>query len=880
MRTPRLILASVALTALASSPHGVAADDAPAAETPAARPKRIYRAVRLADPAPKIDGRLDDACWAAQGEWAGDYIQREPHEGQPGSEPTLIKILYDDANLYVAFRCFESQLGTFPLARGKRDEFTGEMVGVAFDSFFDHRTAFEFDTTAGGSQLDLVLRNDGWDTSWNAVWESKVGVEKDAWVAEFRIPLSQLRYSGARTQVWGLHSWRWIKRHQEESNWNLLPMDNSGLVHSFGELHGLEDLRASRQVELLPYAVSRYATTEPEAGNPFRTGSEFDFEAGLDAKIGLASNFTLDATINPDFGQVEADPSELNLTTYETFYSERRPFFIEGRNIFEVSLNGDLPFYSRRIGHAPAHHPQTDGYMDMPTATRILGAAKVTGKTPEGLAVGVLYAATDRETARILEPGDARRSVTVEPASHYFVARVQQDLNKGDTVVGGILTTTLRDIDEPALEFLADRAITGGADLLQYWNDRTWSLNARVTASEVSGSAEAMRELMENPVHNYQRPDASHLDLDDDADSLSGHGGMINLGKRGGGEWHYRVGGEWRSPGLELNDLGFLSVADWVKQTAVLEYVDTEPGAGHRRFDLHLRQESRWDWAGTHLQDTLEFEGGLTFPNGWSVWSEVERAGEMLDTRVLRGGPGLRVPAWLEMEVEVNSDNGKNTQAGFYTRVSRADEGGSHFARISPHVSTRISDSVNVSLNFGWENFEHDFQYAATASTSGGAPRYILGRMAQETADATLRLDFNLSPKLSLTYYGNVYLTAGDFERFKRVTLPRAHAYADRFAPLDEQLSYDPASLTYTVTDAVDGSYSFSDPDFNWRALRSNLVLRWEYRPGSTLYAVWTQGRTSWAQDGGFSHGSEIDALFHAYPDNTFLLKLSYWFSI
>ena len=324
------IFSVLLLAAGLATPGSFAIDAGKAATDP--RPKRIYQTVRLAGPPPRIDGRLDDPCWAQQGEWAGDFIQREPHEGRPGSEPTLLKILYDDANLYVAFRCFDSQLGTFDLVRGKRDEFTGEMVGIAFDSFFDRRTAFEFDVTAGGSQLDLVLRNDGWDTHWNAVWESQVGREDDAWTAEFRIPLSQLRYSKAKTQVWGLHSWRWIKRHQEESNWNLLPMDNSGLVHAFGELHGLEDLRAPRQIEFLPYAVVRHSTSEREAGNPFRTGSDSDVEAGLDAKIGLASNFTLDATINPDFGQVEADPSELNLSTFETFYSERRPFFIEGRN--------------------------------------------------------------------------------------------------------------------------------------------------------------------------------------------------------------------------------------------------------------------------------------------------------------------------------------------------------------------------------------------------------------------------------------------------------------------------------------------------------------------------------------------------------------------
>jgi hypothetical protein len=870
-------LSLLTLAAGFATSTSIAIDTSVAASEP--RPKRIYHAVRISGPAPHIDGKLDDPCWAELGEWAGDFIQREPHEGLPGSEPTLLKILYDDASLYVAFRCFDSQLGTFDLIRGKRDEFTGEMVGIAFDSFFDRRTAFEFDVTAGGSQLDLVLRNDGWDTHWNAVWESQVGREDDAWTAEFRIPLSQLRYSKAKTQVWGLHSWRWIKRHQEESNWNLLPMDNSGLVHSFGELHGLEDLRAPRQIEILPYAVGRYSTSEPEPGNPFRTGSESDLEFGLDAKIGLTSNFTLDATINPDFGQVEADPSELNLSTFETFYSERRPFFIEGRNTFEVPLGNDLSFYSRRIGHAPSHEPKTSGHMDMPTSTRILAAAKVTGKTPSGLAVGVLYAGTDREIAQINEEGIAR-TVTVEPASHYFVGRLQQDLNDGDTVIGGILTTALRDINEPQPGTLADSALTGGADLLQYWNDRTWSLNARVIASEVAGTSAAMRALMEHPVHNYQRPDATHVAVVDDADHLSGHGGMINLGKRSGGPWRYRLGGEWRSPGLELNDLGFLSIADWMKQTAAIHYIDTEPGPNHRKFDLHLNQDSRWDWAGTHLQDSVDLNGSITFPAGWSLWGKLEREGELLDTRVLRGGPALRLPAWRETEVELSSDGGKNIQARIFAEYATTEAGGSDYVRVAPRVSGRVGDSVNLSTSVGWEQLNHDAQYATTATTAAGAPRYILGRMAQETLDTTIRLDLNFTPRLSLTYFGNVYLTAGDFEQFKNVTAPRAGTYTHRFARLDNQLTYHPTLGNYTVVDPVGGDYSFADPDFNWRSLRSNLVLRWEYRAGSTLYVVWTQNRASSAQNGMFSPRDEFEALFSAYPENTLLLKLSYWFSI
>ena len=839
-------------------------------------PKRVYHATRLASAPPKVDGKLDDACWS-EGEWTGDFTQREPHEGKPGSQPTQLKILYDDQYLYVAMRAYDSELAPQPRLRGQRDELTGDIVGVNFDSYFDKRTGFEFDLTSGGSKIDLVLKNDGWDTSWNAVWDGKVGMEANAWVAEFRIPFSQLRYSNQPEQIWGLHSWRWINRLQEESDWQLLPMDSPGFVYSFGELHGIRDLPPSRRIELLPYVLGKYATSTREAGNPYRKGEETDFAAGLDAKVGLTSNFTMDLTVNPDFGQVEADPSLVNLTTYETFFEEKRPFFLEGKNIFEYGINDDLLFYSRRIGHAPAFDPPTTGFEKVPTATRILSAAKLTGKTPEGLSVGVLESITEREVARITE-NDVERRQTVEPLTNYTVARIQQDIDKGRTVVGGIVSATRRNLIDGTEGLFTRNAYTGGLDVLHYWSDRTYYLDFRAVGSRVEGSPAAIEALQENSVHNYQRPDATHLGVDPEARHLEGTGGQLKAGKGSNGNWRYYGSVDWRSPGLELNDLGYLMTADQIRQSAQLQYVDTKAVGFHRKYDVELTETNTFDFGGTPLQHKVQLTGSLMTAGNWNFWGEADYNSTLLDTRVLRGGPALRTPGGASLWIGGQTDSSKKQQFRLEYGRALSFDGHSRYAEIVPQFSARIRNIINLGVKVSYARDVEDFQFVGTA-TAAGTNRYVMGRMDQTTLATTLRLDVNLTPELSLTYYGSPFVSTGRFAGFKLVTDPRAAKYENRFRRLDALAVRDAASNTYQVSDP-DGSFTFANPDFSWRELKSNLVLRWEYKAGSTVYVVWTQNRASADFFGDFSAGSEYRRLFKAHPDNTFLIKFSYWFSI
>jgi hypothetical protein len=841
------------------------------------QPRRTYHAIRLAGPAPAIDGRFDDPCWNQQGEWAGEFIQREPQEGQPATEPTEFKILYDHRNLYVAIRCFDADLDGVPFQRAKRDENAGDIVGIIFDSYYDRRTGFEFDVTSGGSQVDGLLLNDDFDTSWNAVYDVRVAKEANAWTAEFRIPFSQLRYANKPEQIWGLDVWRWIHRKNEESEWQIIPQDNPGTMTVFGHLHGISGLERPRQIEITPYSVARLATTAREAGNPYRTGSRSEFDAGLDAKIALTSDIILDLTINPDFGQVEADPAEINLTTFETFFPERRPFFLEGKTIFEFEIDEDRLFYSRRIGAPPHYNPPTTGFKELPQATRILGAGKLSGKTPHGFSFGAIYGLTDKEEARLTEAGVERR-VVVEPATHYVVARAQQDFAKGNTIIGGMLTGGQRQLGNTPPPNLAEQSLAAGIDFAHFWANRAWFVEGRLLASRIEGTPEAITALSRHPVHNYQRPDADHLNLDPGAEALSGWGGGFAFGKGSGGKWRFETATNWRSPGLDFNDLGFLSVADLLAQETEVSYLDTEPRSFHRRIEAEFTHRAKFDFSGEHLGDEIEATAGVRLQNQWFVLGELSHETELLDTRVLRGGPALRTPGHTRLGTQIRSDNTRNYQYFLEADTWRGSDGESRGFEIEPGFWVRALKVLNVEGTFSYESNRQDFQFARRVAVADDF-RYVMGRMEQETLGTSLRVEVSFTPQLSLAWFGQVLLSSGDFTDLKLVMAPRARRYEDRFARSDAAPTYDQVTRTYNATFAGE-TLTFSNPDFDVRTLQSNLVLRWEYRPGSNLYVVWTQNREHETQIPGFAAGRDFRRLFNAHPDNTFLVKLSYWFSL
>ncbi len=843
---------------------------------------RIYNTIRIKSERPKIDGVLDDACWL-EGEWTGNYRQQMPTEGAPPSQKTELKVLYDNENIYVAIKAYDNEPDKIDRLMTQRDELNGDIVGINFDSYYDHRTGFEFNLTASGCKIDLMLLNDGWDTNWNAVWDGKVGQMDSGWIAEMRIPLSQLRYGNQEDQVWGMHSWRWLNRNSEEDQWNLIPRDNAGPLYYFGQLHGLSNLPQVRRIEFLPYVLGKVRTYEKEEGNPFADGTDPAASIGLDGKIGIGSNFTVDYTINPDFGQVEADPSELNLTAFETYFEEKRPFFMEGRNIFEMEFDENQLFYSRRIGHAPTFEPEagTGEYVRKPDNTSILGALKLSGKTQKGLSVGIMESLTSKEYAEISSPGDDYKMVS-EPLTNYFVGRIQQDINKSNTIIGGMLTSTYRDINHDYLNRINRSALTGGIDFRHYLKDKTFYIDFKGLVSQVSGEPEAITALQQESSRYYQRPDAPHLNLDTTATSLSGHGGALEFVKGANGKWRYGIGAHWASQGLELNDLGYQTIADQFWEGQMLGYVENTPRGIFRTYELSVAEVNYWNFGGEYLFSAFEFEAEALFANKWHFGADIGRQGKSLDVNLLRGGPGVYMHGETEQDYRISTDQSRKVSFELGYENSFSDNKISRSHEINPEINWKITPFLQLASELSFRKSTTNLQYVNNEELEDQG-RYLLGKLNRKTYEFTLRLNYAITPDFTIQYYGSPYITMGRYSAFKTLADQDTRDPGKVFHTFTAgELNYDAVTRTYDLYDGVnpDPELSFENPDFNFREFRSNLVARWEYRPGSVVYLVWTHDRTSSEDISNSQLDYNFKGLFREHAENVFLIKFSYWFSL
>lgn len=844
-----------------------------------AKSLRVYKTSRLSTGKPVIDGKLNDDCWKT-GEWTGDYTQWIPNEGAKPSQPTQMKILYDDKNIYVAIRAFDSIPNKIISKASRRDELSGDMVGICFDSYHDRRTGFEFDVSVTGQKVDMMITNPmNSDFNWNAVWSVKTAKEDSAWTAEYEIPLSQLRYSNDSVQVWGLHAWRWIERYQQESDWEPQSSTGPGMLYLFGELHGINGLPKSRRLEIMPYMLGKFNTFRKQPGNPFADkGRSWGGNVGLDAKVGLTSNFTVDLTVNPDFGQVESDPSVMNLSAFETFYDEKRPFFLEGKNIFSFDFDNSSMFYSRRIGHAPSFYPNlgNNEFMKFPDNTSILGAAKMSGKTAKGLSVGVLETLTSTEYAQVDSAGK-RKSIGVEPLANYAIIRVQQDFKQGNTVLGGILTSTNRFIDAPQLDFMNRNAYTGGIDLLHQWHDKEFYLDAKIVGSSITGSRDAMMNLQQSSARYYQRPDIQYVHLDTTINRLSGYGGDVKIGKGSKGLWRYSTELIWRSTGLDLNDVGYMQLSDVIKQKNSVYYFVNKPVSIFRTYNVSLSETNNWDFGLRYLSSNVNINTYLEFLNKWALSAAASYITQSLDTRILRGGSAMLVPSAWYKSVYIRTDPSKKLIFELNTELSNSGNGSARYCSVQPTIRYTPFSTLKLSANINYSENRNDLQYVDT-KISGINPRYILGKIDQQTLGITFRVDYNITPELSIQYYGSPFATVGKFSEFKRVTDFQATNYNDRFSVLTPTLNGN----NYEVSENNNGivNYSFQNPNFDFSQFRSNLVFRWEYRPGSQFYLVWSQDRTAFVQPGSQILEQGINGIKDIFPNNIFLAKFTYWFSI
>lgn len=850
---------------------------------------RIYQTNRLEGQPPLIDGIVDEKAWDNV-EWSGDFIQREPYDYHPPSQQTAFKMLYDDDHLYVAIRCFDTEPEKIERRLSRRDSFEGDWVAIGIDSYNDKLTGFSFSVNAAGVKNDGIVTNDNqFDDTWDPVWYTKVSIDELGWVAEMKIPFTQLRFSKEENYVWGLEILRWLFRKEEMSLWQMVPQDAAGWASLWGELHGIKDIQPKKEVELIPYAMGNIEIYEAEEGNPFEGGTDLGYNAGLDGKVAISNNMTLNFTVNPDFGQVEADPSEVNLSAFETYFEEKRPFFIEGSNIYNYPVTEgdgffgvDNLFYSRRVGRKPQYDPDLDDnqYADIPEFTRILGAMKLSGKTNNGWSIGVLESITNKETASFDTEGVNSNEV-VEPLTNYFNTRVQKDIHKGNTTIGGMVTATHRFINDTSVNFLPTGEYTQGLDFRNYWKEKSYFFSLRTVFSQVYGSTEAITELQEAPQRYYQRPDVKHVRLDTTRTKLFGNGGTIDGGKIGGGNWRYGAWFTWRTPGLDLNGMGFIRLADYMNQGVWGGYYIYEPFSIFRRLQVNASQSSGWDFSGEHLYVNAHLNMHMQFKNYWSFTIGTNRTFFDIDRHQLRGGPALRAPGDFGFWYGIHSDRRKKLSIELSMRNNWGDNAYQRQFGTDIEIMYRPFEFMQLSLEPGYNYGNQDVIYVETPEYNGENV-YVVSSINKEFVSMDIRLEVSITPELSIQYWGQPFLFSGDYKNYKKVSDPMTEHWQDQYTPYTEnELSYDASDNMYNIDENGDGitDYSFENPDFSFYEFRSNLVVRWEYIPGSTAYLVWSQGRTGDHPDGRFSLSENVNKLMDVSPRNIFLLKVSYRFS-
>jgi hypothetical protein len=870
--------------------------------------KKNYKATQVTS-APVIDGVLDDQVWE-QGEWIDDFTQFEPYNGQKTSQRTGFKIIFDDDNLYVGIKAYDTYPDSIVKRLTRRDNVDGDMAGVVFDSFHDLRTGFLFGASVGGVKFDQMLTNDGEneDTSWDPNWWVKTSINDEGWIAEMKIPFSQLRFEKNSDEVWGLEVFRTLYRKQEMGFWQHIPKDSPGLVHMFGEMSGIEKVKPRKIFDVTPYGVAKAETFKKEEGNPFlEKGNKLNLNGGLDAKIGITNNMTMDLTLNPDFGQVEADPSVVNLSAYETFFEEKRPFFIEGNNIISFGIGigdggigNDNLFYSRRIGRRPqgssynyyGYNDTIHGYTDIPINTSIIGAAKITGKTKNGLSVGFLDAVTAEEMAEVDTAGE-RSFQTVEPLTNYLAARLQKDYKDGNTIIGGMVTMVNRSMNNITLvgnetgnliNRIPGSAFAGGIDFTQYFKDKTYMFNVNAAFSQIKGSGLAMIQAQRSSARYFQRP-GSHISLDSSRKSLSGNGGRIQFLKAGSGHWRYLAALLWKTPGFEINDMGYQREADELFGVVWVGYRLWEPKSFYRSVNLNYNQYSSWDFAGNHLFDGGNINGYINLKNYWGINFGTEFSFNVLSNTLLRGGPVMKMPGSANQWFGLYSDDRKKLIYGFSFQQYNAFKNRSHSTSFSPQLTYKPTNTLVISVSPSYYTLFNELQYVSQTGYNGN-DRYIFASIDQKTLSMSLRVNFNLSPDLTLQYWGQPFIASGKYYDFKCITNPMASEYTDRFSVFDpdNQICLVDNSY-YTIDEDRDGNtdYYIGKPDFNVQEFLSNLVVRWEFNPGSTVYLVWSQSRNYYKGFGEMDFLNDIGDLFdrdNNVPHNVFLVKFSYRFGL
>lgn len=823
-----------------------------------------------------IDGHLDDDAWT-RAAWRSDFTQKEPVEGGEPSGRTEVAFLYDDHALYVGARMLTGSAPRVPTTVTRRDQFSNaEHLVIALDTYHDRRTAYSFVISSGGVRSDYYHPADGEgerDYTWDPVWQARTTVDSTGWIAEVRIPFSQLRFTAAGSQTWGVQINRWMPHADEDVYWIVIPKNETGWSSRFGLLTGIEGVRPPRRVELLPYIAGNGTFEDAPAGDPFNDGSRTRGRAGADFKMGLGPNLTFDATVNPDFGQVEADPAEVNLSAFETFFDERRPFFTEGAQLLRG--NGPGYFYSRRIGQSPRGDALGD-FVDRPDNATILGAGKVSGRLRGGTSVAFLTAFTDREVARTYD-GTADRfgEAVIEPFTAYGVGRVQQEFGRDQSVAGFSLTAVKRNLDDAALEsVLADHAITGGGDWNLRFKGGTYEVGGFVGFSHVAGDEAAILRIQRAPAHFFQRPDATEFTLDSSRTSLTGWAAGVNASKNAGKHWLWSVSGNAESPQFELNDVGQLQSANDLEATGQLRYRVTQPGRLFHRWSSNYWLGRGWNHGGVARWTETSLGNSFTFRNYWRLFLGVFGSLGGQSDDLTRGGPLMGDQKGIGGDVELYTPEGRSVIGGVSFGWYE-DEAGGWRRSVRGELVVRPVPRVRLSLEPGYRKETVSRQFVGTETGGTAATfgtRYQFAYVDRTTLSASIRVNYAFTPDLSLELYGEPFAASGRYFDFGELPAARSHDLR-RYGTDGTTVTRMPDG-SRVVTDGAQ-SFTIGDRDFNVLSFRSNLVLRWEWRPGSTLFLVWQQDRSGDATRG-VGARSLWDS-FKADGRHFLAVKVTYW---
>lgn len=897
------------------SPRLLPAQRDSAAAAPSTRARPVAQAALRSSPI-TLDGRLDDAAWAAATPIT-NFTQQKPNEGAPATERTEIRILYDDDAIYIGARMYDSHGAAGVTSRLTRrdDDPQSDVLRIDFDPYRDRLHSVEFDVNPAGWKGDAT----DYDRSWDPVWESASRIDSLGWTAEVRIPFSQLRFSRDSLQTWGLNLTRITQRNQERSLWAYWRRSDPGGPAFFGDLAGLHVRGGGQRAELLPYVVTRarrLSTGDPRS--PFNRPHQSDFRLGGDLKYLLTSSFTLSATVNPDFGQVEVDPAVVNLSAYESYFPEKRPFFVQGSDLFDFgspgcNINCGLGlnlFYSRRIGRRPQGAGLAYGageFADVPENTSILGAAKVIGRTANGLSIGITDALTRRETAAVALGDGSRIGQPVEPLTNNLVGRVKRELRGGNLVLGGLLTSVNRQLSDPGLASILSRsAQAAGVDGEAFWGDHAYHFYGALSVSRITGDSLAISRLQRSSARYYQRPDRASADgapqslYDPSATVLSGTGAIARLSK-GSGTWLWDLNAASVSPGFETNDLGFQQKADyrWLNGTFGRQY--TASTRWYRSLGWLTGAEQYWNHDGDITGRDASGFMNVELKNYWRSTIYVGRSFASLSDRKARGGPVLADPGSTFGFVGISSDSRRQVTMNLNLSGGRDDDGAFNES-VSVTATLRPASNVKLSAGPGYSTSSTSDQFVAsipdpTATTFFGR-RYLFSRLDQRQLYMSTRASVTFTPAFSLELFAQPLIASGDYRDFEEFAAPRnvqklvygrdiGTVERTRTASGETRLTIDPdgagPAAKFTVGPPPDGpnpGFVVSNPNFNFRSLRGTGVLRWEWRPGSTAYFVWTQTRSDIAQVGDLSFARDRHALLAAPTDNIFVMKISYWLGL